>query len=173
MKRFTLLILCIFFLFITSCSTLEESDIDVKEQFLQIYFTSNYDNRYTEWKNNLEHIITNRSYVRKIEHAQKQYIHCVKNLVDNNLYERLIPGAYLLAYDRSAEDAGQIAVPVDIQLTLYSEHEEQKTYSFIVTLDINENGEHFQSEASGQITEIIVGNQACISHIWIKDTGIG
>lgn len=145
--------------------------IDVKEAFLNIYFTTNYDDRYDKWikfvNDNSQSIDREQAIADAIDH----YYDPVKDYVSDEFYNTMILNRDIIKYDRLAYENGFSIVPNNYEFAEYSEADDTITYTFTAHLTKQTDNDLEEGVIDGQITVSQIGEELLISNLYLSKLG--
>jgi len=140
-KIFFSLVFTLTILLMTACgndSKKDTANLDTKEYFLQIFFTTDYHQRYTRLQNNTATIpsVSSAEDAGKIQQLideyYSKYYSEFSNITTEDELKTLISNREPLKYDKSAMENNQLFVVDNIKIDVYDK--ETGVYSFEVEL---------------------------------------
>lgn len=128
---------------LVSCSPKEVApeNKEVKE-FLSIFYTWNYDNRYTEYQKKSETI--------SAEESQKAYYSSLEKFLTEDALKELAQARIPLKYDQQAHQNSVTSKVTDIEVSPYND--QSNVVTFTVKLELTQNGVKSIETKSGQIS---------------------
>lgn len=156
------LLLVMISLFVTGCASKEDAQNaqDMKEDFIQVYFTSDYNQRYTNLMSN------GVDLVEESETYYEAYYSDISSLVTQECLNTLIANREPIKYDKQAADNGESITVADVTFEEYNS--ENGVYLFTVTLEADNGSSTSTYDVTGQITVEKEADQEKVSHIFIQ-----
>ena len=148
-KRMWVLFLLAAFL-LTACGSEERAETrDVKEAFVEMFFTSDYQNRYSSMSQEAD---WSEEYYQDFSEAATQ--ECLEQMIANR---------EPFKYDKLAEENGEKITVESVSFSVYDQ--ENKVYTFEAVLKGDAGGKTYQ--VSGQITLQEEEGKEKVSHFYI------
>jgi hypothetical protein len=142
---------------------------DVKEAFLTIYGTYNYEDRYEVWLKNLEEAAASISD-KELLAAQYEYYACVRDYVSDEFYLPMMANHEMIAYEEYAYENGFSYRTDGFEFEEYSKNTDSTTYSFVAHMILTDaDGTEKRGTVKGQIS---VGDKdGLITNFYLSPTG--
>lgn len=176
-KKFKAIILCVVIgvslsSAMSGCSSATDKE-DIKEAFLKVYLTSNYDNRYSTFKEQSQirgdmSAEDAEEFDEEIERLTDAYYACIQEFVSEDLYNKMIANRSLYRIDNLADDRAASIYPSGFEFSEYVKEGEKTTYKFVVELRIDTAGESSNGTIGGQIMVLDKDDTTVISDIFIS-----
>ena len=168
---FVLLILSIS-LGVLGCQYQNNDDkIDVKEAFLTVYFTTNYDDRYDKWIQFVNDHSQSTDREQAIADAIDRYYDPVKDYVSDEFYNTMILNRDVIKYDRLAYENGFSILPSNYEFTEYSKADDAITYTFTAHLTKQTGNDSEEGVMEGQITVSQIGEERFVTNLYLSKLG--
>ena len=149
-KRMWVLFLLAAFL-LTACGSEERAETrDMKEAFVEMFFTSDYQNRYS-------------SMSQEADWAE-EYYQDFSEVVTQECLEQMIANREPFKYDKLAEENGEKITVESVSFSVYDQ--ENKVYTFEAVLK-STGGASKTCQVSGQITLQEEEGKEKVSHLYI------
>ncbi len=139
---------------------------DVKEAFLTIYGTYNYEGRFEALLKNVEDVVTDE----KLRAAQEEYYSCVRDYVNDEFYLKMIANNEIRTYEKYAYENGFTYRTDSFEFEEYSKNTDSTTFSFIAHIILTDADKvETRGTVKGQIS--IGDNDGLISNFYLSPTG--
>ena len=148
---------------VNSHSVTDDVPDDIKEAFITIYGTYNYEGRY-------ETLLHSGLDDEKLRIARSEYYSCIRNYVNDAFYLKMIENREISKYENYAHENGLSYRTDSIEFEEYSINTDSITFSFIAHIILTDTD---KNETRGTVTgQISVGDKdGLISDFYLSPTG--
>lgn len=142
---------------------------DVKEAFLTVYGTYNYENRYDIWLNNIDDVGGDIT-VEKQRVMQEEYYACIRDYVNEEFYLRMVANREIIKHEKYACENGISYRTDGFKFEEYSKNTDSTTYSFVANVILTgADGTEKKGTVNGQIS--VSDKDGLISDFYLSPTG--
>ncbi|MCE5235494.1 MAG: hypothetical protein LLF87_05510 [Eubacteriales bacterium] len=142
---------------------------DVKENFLTVYGTYDYEGRYTAWLKGIEEAAANKSD-EKLRSDQQEYYACIRDYVSDDYYQTMVANRAIRNYETLAYENGYSYRTDGFEFEEYAKDADKTTYSFVAHLIlIDPDGIEQSGTVEGQIT--VNEKDGLISNFYLSPVG--
>lgn len=142
---------------------------DVKEAFLTVYFTSNYEGRYDDLLERLDN--TKENFDKSLAAFQKYYA-SFDEYVSEDMLNTMMANRDNIKYEKLAREKGIACVPTGFEFEENSKSGDETTYSLVAHLTLTDaDGAETNGTMKGQITVQPGEDGDVISNFYISPIG--
>ncbi len=164
----SLLLACFF---LSGCAVRGPQTGDVKEDFLTVYGTYNYEGRYEVFRENLENASEDTTR-KKLTAAMDEYYACLRDYVSEDLYQNMCADRAIYKYEEYADENGYSYRTDGFEFTEYAKNGDETTYSFVAHLILTDaDGLEERGTVQGQITVQEKDRGACVANFYLSSIG--
>jgi hypothetical protein len=137
---------------LSGCAVRGPQTGDIKEDFLTVYSTYDYEGRYEVFRENLEHAAGDKTR-KKLLDALDEYYASVRDYVSEDLYQNMLANRAIYTYEKYANEIGYSYRPDGFEFAEYAKNGDGATYSFVAHLILSDaDGAEERGTVQGQIT---------------------
>jgi len=153
---------------------------DVKEAFLTVYFTSNYEGRYDALLKiigkEMPEGMTQEKQIDFItdqyEQAIERYYRDIRQYVSEDMLNTMMANRDNIKYEKLAREKGIACIPTGFEFEEYSKSGDETTYSFVAHMTLSDaDGAETNGTMKGQITVQPGEDGDVISNFYISPIG--
>lgn len=142
---------------------------DVKESFLTVYGTFDYEGRYKTWQTNLEDVATDKTG-EKMQVLLEEYYASIRDYVSDEFYLTMIANREIITYEKYAYENGFSYHTDGYKFEEYSKNDDSTTYSFVAHMILSgADGTEKTGTVSGQIS--VSDKDGLITNFYLSPTG--
>lgn len=162
-------------LLLCGCSVKSGADTeDVREAFLTVYGTYNYEGRYDAFSENTESLaeMTPDDVDKTLPSAQQDYYASIREYVSPEFYERMVANNDPLKYEELAYEKGVSYRTDGFEFEEYSKEGSETTYSFVAYFIVTDSeGVEQHGSIKGQITVLEADGEKLVSNLYLSPVG--
>ena len=150
---------------------------DVREAFLTVYGTYNYDGRYEAFNESMESLEKMTAddaekTLRRLFRAQQDYYASLSDYVSPKFYERMVANNDPLKYEELAYEKGLSYRTDGFEFEEYSKTGDKTTYSFVAHFVLTDSeGVERRGSIKGQITVQEADGKKLVSNLYLSPVG--
>ncbi|HWS31001.1 MAG TPA: hypothetical protein VN512_12920 [Clostridia bacterium] len=164
----SLLLACFF---LSGCAAHGPQTGDVKEDFLIVYGTYNYEGRYEVFRENLENAAEDTTR-KKLLAAMDEYYACVRDYVSEDFYQNIRANREIFKYEKYTDEKGYTYRTDGFEFAEYARNGDKTTYSFVAHLILTDSGgAEERGTVKGQITVQEKDGEALVTNFYLSPTG--
>ncbi len=144
---------------------------DIREAFLTVYFTSNYQGRYDEWRRDLADAEGDKTGTLAAA-ALQEYFSCFAAYANEKMLNAMILNRDNIKYEALAYEKGVSCVPTGFDFSEYSRSNGRATYAFTARLSLTyADGTTADGSMSGQITVADENGREVVAGLYLSSRG--
>nr|HMM32864.1 hypothetical protein [Clostridia bacterium] len=150
---------------------------DVREAFLTVYGTYNYDGRYEAFNESMESLEKMTAddaekTLRRLFSAQQDYYASLSDYVSPKFYERMVANNDPFKYEELAYEKGLSYRTDGFEFEEYSKTGDKTTYSFVAHFVLTDSeGVEQRGSIKGQITVQEADGKKLVSNLYLSPVG--